>query len=63
VARRSRGGGIAAVRVVLNLAAFGPIERGQADHGWTSVVRIADILGVSLEISVASSTGAASRHL
>lgn len=32
----------------LTAAAFGRIERGQADPSWTSVVRIADVLGVSL---------------
>lgn len=32
----------------LTVAAYGRIERGQADPSWTSVVGIADVLGVSL---------------
>lgn len=32
----------------LTVAAYGRIERGQADPSWTSVVRIADVLDVSL---------------
>lgn len=32
----------------LTVAAYGRIERGQANPSWTSVVGIADVLGVSL---------------
>jgi transcriptional regulator with XRE-family HTH domain len=32
----------------LTVAAYGRIERGQADPSWTSVVGIVDVLGVSL---------------
>lgn len=32
----------------LTASAFGRIERGLADPSWTSVVKIADVLGVSL---------------
>ncbi len=32
----------------LTIAAFGRIERSQADPAWTTVVRIARVLGVSL---------------